>query len=365
MEDIKELQERLAYHEKREKELERRVEELTDFFENASLPLHWVNSEGVIIWANQAELDSLGYTKEEYIGHPIAQFHADYHVIEDILTRLTNNETLLNYPARLQCKNGQIKHVLINSNVLRKEGKFIHTRCFTRDITDLKREEERKNDFIAMVSHELKTPLTSLKSYIQVLLAKARKENDDFRINALIRAEVQVKKMVSMIGDFLSLTRLEQPGIQLHKEVFDLDELAGEIVEDARLLSSQHSFKYEECNIKLHADKNKLGQVLSNLVSNAIKYSPNGGNITIGGIETNNKARIFVQDEGIGISQTDQKNLFDRFYRVENHKMKTVSGFGVGLYLVAEILRRHNSEIKVDSSEGQGSVFYFDMEIVQ
>ncbi|NEU06944.1 PAS domain S-box protein [Flavihumibacter sp. R14] len=361
MNEIQALQARLAEYEKRERELQFRVDELTDFFENASLPLHWVDADGKIIWANQAELDSLGYCREEYIGRPIEQFHADPPVIRDILTRLINNETLHNYPARLRCKDGAIKHVLINSNVLRKEGRFIHTRCFTRDITDIRKEEERKNDFIAMVSHELKTPLTSLKSYIQILLLKARKEEDDFRINALTRADVQVKKMVSMIGDFLSLTRLEEPQIKLHQELFHLQSLAEEVVADARLLTEKHTINIKGCEAIIKADRDKIGQVLANLLSNAVKYSPDGGTITLGCEKMKGSIKIFVRDQGIGVSREHQRNLFTRFYRVENDKVRTVSGFGVGLYLVTEILRQHGSEIKMDSIEGKGSVFYFHM----
>ena len=127
-----------------EQELKLRLAELTDFVENAALPLHWVNGEGIITWANQAELDMLGYTKEEYIGYPIGDFHADEETIKDILSRLIGNETLINYSARLKCKTGSFKNVLITSNVLRQNGEFIHTRCFTRDITDLIKDQERK-----------------------------------------------------------------------------------------------------------------------------------------------------------------------------------------------------------------------------
>ena len=123
--------------------LEQRVNEVNDFIENASLPLHRVDANGTIVWANQAELDALGYTREEYIGQPIARFHADEQVINDILARLTNNEVLLNYEARLVRKDGAVRHVLINSSVLRENGEFVHTRCFTRDITERKLAEER------------------------------------------------------------------------------------------------------------------------------------------------------------------------------------------------------------------------------
>jgi PAS domain S-box-containing protein len=115
--------------------LRQREAELTDFLENAAGGMHWVAGDGTILWANQAELDLLGYTREEYIGHPIAEFHADSAVIEDILHRLANRDTLHNYEARLRCKDGSIRHVLISSNVLWEGERFVHTRCLTRDIT--------------------------------------------------------------------------------------------------------------------------------------------------------------------------------------------------------------------------------------
>jgi PAS domain S-box-containing protein len=125
-----------------EGELRRKEGELTDFFENATVGLHWVGPDGTILWANQAELKLLGYGREEYVGRNIAEFHADPQVIADILLRLTRNEELHSCEARLRCKDGSIRHVLISSNVLWRDGKFIHTRCFTRDITERKRLEE-------------------------------------------------------------------------------------------------------------------------------------------------------------------------------------------------------------------------------
>jgi PAS domain S-box-containing protein len=124
-------------------ELRERDQDLSDFIENASLALHWVDGDGRILWANQAELDLLGYTREEYIGRHIAEFHVDAAVIEDILQRLSRRETLCNYEARLRCKNGAIRHVLIASNVRWNKEQFLHTRCLTRDITETKRSEQR------------------------------------------------------------------------------------------------------------------------------------------------------------------------------------------------------------------------------
>jgi PAS domain S-box-containing protein len=128
-----------------EEALRAREEELTDFVENSVVGLHWVGPDGTILWANRAELELLGYEREEYIGHHIAEFHADREVIEDILGRLTRDETLHGYEARLRCKDGSVRHVLISSNVRRREGEFYHTRCFTRDVTERKRAEEELN----------------------------------------------------------------------------------------------------------------------------------------------------------------------------------------------------------------------------
>jgi PAS domain S-box-containing protein len=123
--------------------------------EQASIGLHWVGADGIVLWANQAELDLLGYRHEEYIGHHIREFHEDPDAIDDILRRLSNRETLHNYEARLRCKHGGRKHVLISSNVLWSGADFIHTRCFTRDITDritveeaLRGSEERYRAFV-------------------------------------------------------------------------------------------------------------------------------------------------------------------------------------------------------------------------
>lgn len=126
-----------------EQALQQSQAELTDFFDNAAIGLHWVGPDGTVLRVNQAELDMLGYTREEYVGCNIAEFHADQNVIEDILSRLEAGEVLENYDARLRCKDGGIKFVRINSSVYRENGKFIHTRCFTRDITDRRRTESR------------------------------------------------------------------------------------------------------------------------------------------------------------------------------------------------------------------------------
>jgi PAS domain S-box-containing protein len=135
--ELKQINDRL------EMEVQKRTAELTDFIENAVVPMHWVTSDGQIAWANQAELDLLGYAKEEYIGRSIVEFHADRPVIDELLRQLSNNETVQNYQARLCCKDGSIRHVLIDSNVSWHNGEFAHTRCFTRDVSEQQQVEQQ------------------------------------------------------------------------------------------------------------------------------------------------------------------------------------------------------------------------------
>jgi len=172
--------------------LQRSEAELTDFFENASLPLHWIGPDGTILRVNQAELDMLGYTREEYVGHHIAEFHVDQNVIQDILARLQAGEVLQNYEARLRCKDGGIKHVLISSSVYREDGNFVHTRCFTRDITERKRSESRLGLQYAITkilseSHDF---VKSAQSILQAVC-----ESLDWAVGALWRVDRQTETM--------------------------------------------------------------------------------------------------------------------------------------------------------------------------
>ena len=137
------LEAEIAVRKQMEEQLRRSQRDLADFVEQATIGMHWVGPDGRILWANAAELDLLGYAREEYVGRPIAEFHADPATIEDILRRLAAREELHDYEARLRCKDGSIKHVQINSNVRWEDGRFVHTRCFTHDVTERKRSERR------------------------------------------------------------------------------------------------------------------------------------------------------------------------------------------------------------------------------
>jgi len=231
---------------------------------------------------------------------------------------------------------------------------------FVMDITELKKDEQRKNDFIGMVSHELKTPLTSLNGYIQLLQTKAEGKGDKFTSGALATAGKQVKKMTTMINGFLNISRLESGKIVLNKSTIRLDELVKAVIEETMVITTSHIISFN-CNTPttLSGDYDKISNVVSNLLSNAIKYAPNNQDIEVKCQLIGGMAQISVRDQGPGIASEQLPQLFERYYRAEtNH---TISGFGIGLYLSSEIIERHNGKIWATSEIGKGSTFYFQL----
>ncbi|MET0635644.1 MAG: ATP-binding protein [Chitinophagaceae bacterium] len=229
------------------------------------------------------------------------------------------------------------------------------------DITERKLDELRKNDFIGMVSHELKTPLTSISAVIQMAQVKQDQPDNDFIPYALQKAHIQVKRMEKLINGFLNISRLESGKVHLDKTRFNLDDLIREIIDELSLTTRDQEVRLATCSgLEILADREKIGSVINNLLSNAIKYSNSKSPIELTCLSHDSKAIIAVKDQGIGISADDQARIFERYYRVNNDSRK-VSGFGIGLYLSSEIILRHNGIIGVESEPGKGSTFYFSL----
>lgn len=243
-----------------------------------------------------------------------------------------------------------------------QNNKAISVYAVLMDVTDQKQDEQRKNDFIAMVSHELKTPLTSMKGYIQVLQLKARQENLAFSNKALEGAERQIGKMTNMINGFLNVSRLESGKISMDFKNIELADLVKEVIEEYATTITSHHFQHQFTDkLFVKADWDKLGQVINNLISNAIKYSPISSQIFINCFRDGDAAVFKITDQGMGISSGNLPRLFERFYRVENASTATVAGFGIGLYLSAEIIKRHGGKIWAESELGKSSTFYFSI----
>ncbi len=241
-----------------------------------------------------------------------------------------------------------------------------HFSGVTMDITEQKQDEIRKNDFIGMVSHELKTPLTSLKGYIQMLHQKAVKKEDEYSSNALGKVEKQIIKMQTLINGFLNLSGLETGKIKLNIKEFDICQLVSDTIEDVKIGSSTaHEFIPEpsEGVMLVRADRDKIGQVIYNFMTNTIKYAPLSKEVNVSCKQVGEHIQVSVKDYGIGIKPADIPKIFDRFFRVDNLYTQHISGFGIGLYLSKEIIQRHHGQIWVESNPGEGTTFFFKLPV--
>ena len=286
-------------------------------------------------------------------------------IIDDLFIRSISNGVYDVEYRTVGAEDGRIRWVRAKGQVyfnsLDKPVRFIGS---VLDITAQKVNETRKNDFIAMVSHELKTPLTSLTAYIQLLLSNAQENSTAFDSNILVRANVQTKKMNGLINGFLNLSRLESGKLDLHMKTFSIDELIRIVIDDLIVGKEDPNIEFLPCaNTLVRADGDKIDSVITNLLSNAAKYSPKGAKITVMCRADNSDVTISVTDHGIGINANDMPHIFDRFYRIESQGTKDISGFGIGLYLSAEIVRLHGGRIWAESKYGEGSTFYISIPI--
>jgi PAS domain S-box-containing protein len=489
-----------------EEALRSREEELTDFIENSAVGLHWVGPDGSILWANKAELELLGYTREEYIGHNIAEFHADSEVIKDILGRLTRDETLHSYEARLRCKDGSLRHVLISSNVSRRNGEFYHTRCFTRDITErrlaeqaLRQSEERfskafqasplaltitslktsrllevnetfcrmsgytreeavghttpelglwvrdsdreeevalvsergrvrdleyrfrlkdgterigllsaerieiggepcaltviqditeqkraeaerdqvlerekalrakaeeasrlKDEFLATVSHELRTPLTAILGWAHLL--RMGKLEDEGSLKALETIERNARSQAQLIDDLLDVSRVITGKLRLDIRVIDPNLFIESAIEAVRPAAEAKGIRVQKIIdtgvVSVSGDPVRLQQVVWNLLSNSIKFTPKGGRVQIRLERVNSHIEIAVSDTGSGITPEFLPHVFDRFRQADQQTTRQHGGMGLGLAIVRHLVELHGGNVRAESpGEGKGATF--------
>ncbi len=265
--------------------------------------------ESVITSWNDAAERMFGYAAQEIIGETIYKLIPPDRQDEEprILARLKKGERVEHFETQRVTRDGRLLDVSLTISPIKdKQGTIIGVSKIARDITERKLDEARKNDFIGMVSHELKTPLTSLTAIIQVANAKLKQSDDAFLTGAMERANMQVKRMTAMINGFLNISRLEAGKIDIKKERFDLSQLLQEIADETRLILTTHTISLAESGpIEINADRDKVSSVISNLISNAVKYSPNGKRIEIECRAGANSVVVCVKDEGIGINPQD------------------------------------------------------------
>ena len=361
------LEAEIAHRKEIEKVLSARERELTDFFENATEGIHRVGPDGRIIWANRAELSLLGYSKHEYVGHFIQEFHVDQPVIDEMLAKLRAGESLYNFQARLRCKDGSIRHVLVNSNTCFEDGEFAYTRCFTRDITDRVKAEEslieldqRKDEFLATLAHELRNPLAPISNALQMMRLAGAQDQTTEEARAII--ERQVRQMVRIVDDLLDVSRITRGKLELRKQPVELSEVLKCAVETSQpfIDAMQHQLliKIPSSPIHLMGDATRLAQVFANLLNNSAKYMDRGGQIELIVEERAHDVVVSVQDSGIGIPPDALPHIFGMFHQVNHALERAQGGLGIGLTLVRKLVELHGGEIAAYSDGvGKGSRF--------
>ena len=220
--------------------------------------------------------------------------------------------------------------------------------------------ERRKDEFITMASHELRTPLTSLLGYTEVLQMKQYGDQEAQYI--LSRMGTQIKRLSGLIADLLDLSKIQAGKLAFAEELVDMDALVGEVVESLQPSSARHQICIEGgTQSEVYGDRERLEQVLANLLTNAIKYSPGAQKIIVHLTRTRQALTVSVQDFGIGIPRAHQGKVFERFYRVDGSQARAYPGLGMGLYIAHQIIERHGGKMWVESVEGQGSTFSFSL----
>ncbi|MHA4893835.1 hybrid sensor histidine kinase/response regulator [Pedobacter sp. PWIIR3] len=222
-----------------------------------------------------------------------------------------------------------------------------------------KQAERKKDEFISIASHELKTPLTSVKGYMQLLERNLDRGDIETVKRHLGKAQVQMEKLNDLIADLLDISKIESGKLKFNKKFFDLNALLDSVIEIMH--QSNPDFKLirkGKASKEIYADETRVEQVIINFLTNAIKYSPGTTEVKINVEPMGDKVYLGVRDYGIGIAPELQKHVFDKFYRVEETAIH-FQGLGIGLYISSEIIRRHKGEIGVKSKAGEGSEFYF------
>ena len=234
-----------------------------------------------------------------------------------------------------------------------------------KEIETLQQNASFRKEFIADISHELKTPIFAASGYIHTLLDGAV-EDEAVKYKFLERAAKSLNALDNLVGDLLTLNRMENRVVKFHLETFDLKDLLLDVIEQLENKAERRDvtvrFYFDKSKEYItHADKEKIFRVCQNLISNAIKYNHEGGEVNVDLRSEKNKLHLSVKDNGKGIHEEDIKRIFERFYRVDKSRSREGGGTGLGLAIVKHILEGHNSKIKVESVLGKGSTFSFSL----
>ena len=320
---------------------------------------------GKIIIINSRAMDLLSISQDKAIGQSIMKVLklGEKFTFRQLLE--TQDELILNIPT-----DDQDTILRGEFSVIQRESGFISGLvCVLSDITEQEKVEQERRSFVSNVSHELRTPLTSVKSYTESLIDGAW-EDEEIAPEFLKVISTETDRMIRMITDLLNLSRMDQGKQDLNREFVSINELVAHIIDrfEMELKTEQYRNKkytierdFTQRTLWVEIDQDKFIQVIDNIMNNAIKYSPDGGKITCKLMETHNSVVISITDEGLGIPRKDIGHVFDRFYRVDKARARSMGGTGLGLAISKEVVQLHGGKIWVTSVENKGSTFFISL----
>ncbi|MCL4512727.1 MAG: ATP-binding protein, partial [Candidatus Eremiobacteraeota bacterium] len=326
-----------------------------------------LDAEGKILLVNEAAENLTGFEADEVIGISCEETHQNMNgTFKIILPETPKNETEEIFKTEgviLKEEGDEIHLRSVYSFVKSFDGKPLGWVILLHDITEEKKQEQTKNDFLSIVSHDLRTPLTAIKGYAATLLRFEEKLSPEIRKDSLNAINSEMDRFARLLDNLLDLSRIESGRLSIHLYSFNLKEMASKVVEMFKISTQNHQFalNFPEVYPEAYGDQDQVEQVLNNLISNAIKYSPTGGTIEISGSDQNEQIILSVKDEGMGIPKDQLEKIFERYHRVDSKATRLVSGTGLGLYISKKLIEAQGGKIWVESQIGKGSTFHLSL----
>jgi len=319
------------------------------------------NKEAEVVLYNTCLLQLLGLSTPPPQPGPLDAYIAAAsfrEAIQDLLAEPPDNPRKA---ISQELNQGRVQLRALSAPFLGPDQQVLGTVTVFHDVTSFKELDEMKNDFVRMVSHELRAPLAAIKQQHSVILDGLAGEISPKQAELLNRAQVKIQGLLDLINDLLDLARMEAGRGQLEQVPLQLREVLQEVVELLRARAEEQHVRLQlELPAEMDqilADRRSMEEVFTNLVNNAVNYSPDGGQVTISAVSRGDYLEVAVQDTGIGIEPEDLSRIFDKFYRVKHPKTRQVIGTGLGLSLVRCLVEAHRGSVEVESEVGRGTLF--------
>ena len=315
--------------------------------------------KGKIILINDPGLRLLRVPREMVIQRPISSVLGieSQYAFEDLIHMKESVNLDFSTPER--------PYILrANFSVIQKETGFVNGLItVVHDNTEQEKIDMERREFVANVSHELRTPLTTMRSYLEAL-ADGAWQDQDLAPVFLKTTQTETERMIRLVNDLLQLSKMDSRDYDLNKEFVEFNKCFSRIIDRFEMSKSQNVYfdrHLPESQYFVEVDTDKLTQVIDNIISNALKYSPDGGNIRFGFILQEGFIKVMISDDGMGIPKENVERIFDRFYRVDRARARSMGGTGLGLAIAREMIEAHGGIIWAESEEGRGTTVFFTL----